>query len=376
MSEGDEVKGISHTLRVVPFSGDRKDWRRWSSRFLAAAHFKGFAQALAKKDENLPAKEDAALPAEDAMAKLTKKAIKENLEAYSALMLSVDDNVSFSKVDAARTTDWPSGLAYMAWKNLKEEFEPSDTLSRIELKQMLTKTRLDDPKDDPDQLFDKLTHMVQHFKNSGLTLDKEDLIAQVINVAPKEYMSVLTSTVTSKGDDLTVEDLRQVMKQYYRTSQLREEGNQDNEIALIGFKGKCNKCGKQGHKAAQCRVTESKSTGNKANDKNKNTNSVKPRNEMAKEKFDGNCFNCGKKGHRSMDCWLKEENKAKRPTGFVAKVKTSTDTNCETILVASVCAQEVGGCEYAMTTLAHVIPDKEVNKKSQMWVIDSGSWHL
>ena len=33
-------------------------------------------------------------------------------------------------------------------------------------------------------------------------------------------------------------------------------------------------------------------------------------------KFTGKCNNCGKVGHREVDCWEKEGNKAKRPTGY------------------------------------------------------------
>jgi hypothetical protein len=32
--------------------------------------------------------------------------------------------------------------------------------------------------------------------------------------------------------------------------------------------------------------------------------------------FQGKCNNCGKVGHREVDCWEKDGNKAKRPMGF------------------------------------------------------------
>ena len=50
------------------------------------------------------------------------------------------------------------------------------------------------------------------------------------------------------------------------------------------FKGKCNKCGKQGHKARDC---------NTGHGETKNTNSNKT--------FSGKCFKCGDSGHMARD---------------------------------------------------------------------------
>ena len=37
------------TLRVIPFSGKRKDWQKWSGRFLANAKNKGYVDVLLGK---------------------------------------------------------------------------------------------------------------------------------------------------------------------------------------------------------------------------------------------------------------------------------------------------------------------------------------
>ena len=55
MSE--ETKSTSVVLPI--FSGKKKDFRIWWTRFLAYASFKGFSKALKKDGENnMPGKED------------------------------------------------------------------------------------------------------------------------------------------------------------------------------------------------------------------------------------------------------------------------------------------------------------------------------
>ena len=71
----------------------------------------------------------------------------------------------------------------------------------------------------------------------------------------------------------------------------KDDSDDEDEQALITakFKGRCNKCGKFGHKAKDCRL-------NIENDNKKNN---------PKKKFSGKCFHCGKLGHREADCWSK-----------------------------------------------------------------------
>ncbi|KAI2510706.1 hypothetical protein MHU86_3654 [Fragilaria crotonensis] len=56
------------------------------------------------------------------------------------------------------------------------------------------------------------------------------------------------------------------------------------------FKGKCNKCGKQGHKARDCKSNEERNGGNV-----KNGNGVQ-------NSFSGKCYKCGQVGHRAQHC--------------------------------------------------------------------------
>ena len=55
-------------------------------------------------------------------------------------------------------------------------------------------------------------------------------------------------------------------------------------LATVEFKGKCNICEKEGHKASAC-----------------------PKKKSVK------CKHCGKPGHRKEFCWTLPENKNKKP---------------------------------------------------------------
>jgi hypothetical protein len=72
----------------------------------------------------------------------------------------------------------------------------------------------------------------------------------------------------------------------YGNSKDDSDSNEDADVALsiVTFKGKCNICGKEGHKASKC-----------------------PKKKSVK------CKHCGKSGQKEELCWLLLENKSKRP---------------------------------------------------------------
>jgi hypothetical protein len=85
----------------------------------------------------------------------------------------------------------------------------------------------------------------------------------------------------------------------------------ESETALYagGFRGKCNECGKMGHKACDCCEKQEKSL-------NRN-------NQQSKKTINGVCNYCRKKGHTKKDCWKKkrEENSKGSENASVAKEK-------------------------------------------------------
>jgi hypothetical protein len=63
---------------------------------------------------------------------------------------------------------------------------------------------------------------------------------------------------------------------------------------------------------------------------NKMTNDNTEDTERSEARFQGSCTNCGKQGHKERNCWQKEENKNKRPQGYMMPnemVNLSLDNN-------------------------------------------------
>jgi hypothetical protein len=118
------------------------------------------------------------------------------------------------------------------------------------------------------------------------------------------------------------------MNQHWR--QIKgSSGSDDNgtEVTLSAFGGTCFKCKAKGHKASECPTKGGGggSGGGGGGNNNNNNNNTK------KYRFQGKCNNCGKFGHKEADCWLKEENKDKRPKNFkLPGEKTAVATDGET----------------------------------------------
>ena len=105
-------------------------------------------------------------------------------------------------------------------------------------------------------------------------MTEEELIATVLEKAPREYSTVLTCEQRVKGTALTMIDLAEAMNQLWRTMNSGTE-DRDKEMSLMSKDGvTCYKCGKKEHKTFECRT--------KCDEK--------------KGKFDGKCSTSGERG--------------------------------------------------------------------------------
>jgi hypothetical protein len=155
--------------------------------------------------------------------------------------------------------------------------------------------------DDPLALFEQISAIENKFNTGNLQIPKEDRIANVLDKALKECGTVLTVEQRSKGNKLVLEDLYDAMSQVWRTLYRDDvEAGEGEEIGLASTDSHitCCRCKKRGHKAYQC-PEKPKSGGNTIN----NTN-----NKGKGKKFQGKCNRCGKQGHRQEDFWEDDKN--------------------------------------------------------------------
>jgi Zinc knuckle len=145
--------------------------------------------------------------------------------------------------------------------------------------------------------FGKIAKIKNKYNNAQVQARPEQLLAAVIRAAPKDCKAVVTMEQRAKGNSVTLADLEEVMHQHWRTikNNKKEKSEDDEELTLSAFDGKCHNCGKKGHKSADCR------SGKSARGKSK--------------KFSGKCNTCGKSGHMAKSCWEDEANAHLRPKG-------------------------------------------------------------
>ncbi len=182
----------------------------------------------------------------------------------------------------------------------------------------------------------ELEYIKQRLEKLGSQVGEEDLMAHVISNLGKEY-DQLVNVVEGELEGLTFNKLRERIRSYYnRVIKVRgpedtaedhalwhqvNAGNKTNH--LHKFKGRCNKCGKYGHKVAHCQPDES--------ERGQETSQV--------------CHFCKKTGHIMRNCYKLKTLKEKKGRG-------EADTRPE---------------------LALIVCEKHVNEYKEIWYADSGA---
>ena len=132
-------------------------------------------------------------------------------------------------------------------------------------------------------------------------ISDDDFMHQILNTLPSKFESLSEKFQRDidkhGGEKLTILDMIEQLS--LKNDKLKAGRNASHsgpeELAFVGFnqfKGRCNYCGKIGHKATQC--WEKKKPGEKKE---------MPKNHAVKKGgFIPKCYKCGKMGHKKPDC--------------------------------------------------------------------------
>ena len=268
-------------IRIISFSGKRADWRVWSRKFLAVAEKRGYKKILTGALE----------------LSSTSSAEEKQLgvNAYNDLLLAMNESISFGLVDESTSAVSPEGDAGKAWKKLMNRYESQTSASKVKIMGQLHASRLTKKTKDPEAWISELEMLRSRLKEMGTDIDDEFLILHILNNLPSEYDNVvenLEERVDSVINPLGIEDVRQKLSEKFEKMKIRKKIKEDSEdeddqaLFTTKFKGRCNKCGKFGHKAKDCRSTSDTHQGKT-------------------KKFTGKCHHCRKMGHKEADCWAK-----------------------------------------------------------------------
>ena len=301
-------------------------------KFLARANRRGYKDYLTGK-EAIPTdfEEPDASETQEIKDEYKKKRGFNQL-AYEDLILCIDGTtpagrVAFQAVKGSRTSDIEDGDSSLAWKRLNDKFAPKTAPSRLNLRNQFQSSFLQ-TRQDPDEWLTHLEDLRARLAEANSYISDETLLEHALNNVTSEYNIVVTILERRLGhatDPLTIEQLRVELSLVFERMQSKNKyknRRNDEETALFagGFKGKCNNCGKYGHRARDCRDRDKKNNNNN-NRNNRNDRKLQGR-ENDKKPFNGKCHYCKKEGHMAKDCFKKKrDEKQKNESANTARDK-------------------------------------------------------
>ena len=190
--------------------------------------------------------------------------------AYNDLILACNGDVAFGIIETSTTTKIPNGDAKLAWKNLNAKLMPQTNANKVQLMSKFANSSLKSWRKDPDSWINDLEILRNRIRDCGHNIDDHTLIIHILNNLPEKYDNLVENLERNIGasQPLTLEERRDALSLKFTKWKLRTEKNGDrqfekddedeekDETALIAgnfkrpFEGRCNKCGKFGHKAA------------------------------------------------------------------------------------------------------------------------------
>ena len=304
----DELKGI----KVLKFTGKVSGWDHWSEKFIALARARGFAGILLGTEQAPNADEEIDRKKSDGSYELTEAERKEkkrfrqaNGNAYINLQLSCEE-LPYDLVSLAKTEELPDGCARDAWERLTSEYDLTEGEDKITLLTMFQQNLLEDVRTNITVWLTSMAIQVNKLKKLNHVLDEEYQITLILASLPREYSSVVEQVKIDRRTSsalITMDEVKKRLKERYLQLK-REHGWSEDEMALNVkssnnqnknikkgskgkyFTGRCNHCGKFGHKKADCWDLKNKKEKHQENEK-------KVQNDKSKVR----CFKCGKLGH-------------------------------------------------------------------------------
>ena len=270
----DELKAI----RVLKFTGKESEWDHWSEKFVALGRARGFAGILLSTEQAHRADEDTDKKKSDGSYELTdaegkeKKRLRQaNGNAYINLQLSCEE-LPYDLVFLAKTEELPDGCTRDAWERLTSECDLTEGEDKITLLSMFQQNPLEDVRTNITVWLTSMAIQVNKLKKRNHVLDEEYQVTHILASLPREYSSVVEQVKIDRrtGSTLiTMDGIKKRLNECYLQLK-REHGWSEDEMALNMkssnnqsgnikkgnkgkfFKGRCNHCGKYGHKKADC----------------------------------------------------------------------------------------------------------------------------
>ena len=212
------------SIPLPALSGKEEDYLMWKGKMKGFALAKGIWTAVTNKDK-LPAKEDDAMDATAEKEGIQARTANSLLMAY--LMNAFKKTSDTKLVMNSATDDWPSGKAHVVFEKLDAKHNPKDLQTDIELDRKLQQVSMKQ-NEDPETLFEQIDDIATWFDGGSKKLEESKKMATILSKAHVDCQSVLAMEVTTKGNNLTMDDLQKVMKTLFRSKQiLKKSGSEE-----------------------------------------------------------------------------------------------------------------------------------------------------
>ena len=182
------------------------------------------------------------------------------------------EELPYDLVSLAKTEELPDGCARDAWERLTSEYDFTEGEDKITLLSMFQQNQLEDVRTNITVWLTSMAIQVNKLKKINYVLDEEYQITHILTSLPREYSSVVEQVKIDRRTSsalITMDEVKKRIKECYLQLK-REHGWSEDEMALTVkngnnqnknvkkgsegkyFKGRCNHCGKFGHKKADC----------------------------------------------------------------------------------------------------------------------------
>jgi hypothetical protein len=200
---------------------------------------------------------------------------EKNIKAYNLL------NRSCSGTPLGLIETVEDGNDYVAWQKLLNKHETKINNVQL-LKDMWGKAQLAYVQVDPTDWFLKLTHInnILGKINDQYKKDSIQIAGFILNNAPKDYLTVITS-LESSGKGKEVNAIQEAFEKHWEKNYKGKEKKEEAFNIEYKFKGNCNYCGIAGHEEVDCRKKKREAKGQSGNSDGKNYG-----------------------GKKKMECWL------------------------------------------------------------------------
>jgi hypothetical protein len=232
-------------VKITPFSGEKKDWERWSTTFLAKARLRGYRNLIIGVE----------IPPNKGSKDYENYVLKNDV-AYAEILIACECEICFGIINSSRSETLPDGDAKLAWDNLIAKFEPRTKSSLIQLKKQFLDNKLRDLNQDPDQWIQSLESMQRKLQILGHKISEMDMIIHILQNLTKEYDTTVEILENDLDNDLiSLDRVKERLRARFEKIQ-RTKTDQDGALMIKDmrpgkYKGLYSFCGMYGHKAAQ-----------------------------------------------------------------------------------------------------------------------------